>query len=173
MKDSAKAAFIFRTNCDDHRYGPSCHKFARLARRTQNDRQLGWTYDRQGCNYGYANSCLNAAMAILPTFQPKNSPVDDFSLAVQLLDRGCDLGCDNSCYLMGGLYLADLPDALNKNVSMTYQYDLKACQLGNRLACANLRGLLPVDSSDEPTRNGFFIRLMQLKKRHERLKSPR
>lgn len=86
-----------------------------------------------------------------------------------LLDRGCRLGCDNSCYLAGGLFLAGIPDVLESNPSATYKYDLKACQLGHELACACLSGALPVQKSTaDPTTNGFFIRLMQLKIQNKR-----
>lgn len=168
-KDLPRAASIFRKNCDQHNYGPSCQKFAHLARRGVDgtDPESSFDYDRKGCDFGHSNSCFNAAMAVLPTLKGSRHQLD-FPLAIKLLDRGCDLGCDNSCYLAGGLYLVGVPDVIDKNVSTTYKYDLKACQLGNRLACANLKGTLPVVESGNQT-NGFFIRLMQLKINNERV----
>ena len=113
-------------------------------------------------------------MAILPVVEKREKIRQDVSLAVKLLERGCDLGCDNSCYMAGGLYLVGVPGVLDKNVSTTYKYDFKACQLGNKLACANLSGALSVESfadshePDDAISNGFFIRLLQLKISNER-----
>lgn len=179
-KDVAKAATLLRKTCDDHKYGDSCHKFASLVRSgiAGIDPIVSVDYDRKGCDYGHAKSCFHAAMAIVsdaydggPILSKKVEPNDPLEVA-NLLDRGCDLGCDNSCYLAGGLYLVGVPGILEKNVSVTYRYDLKACQLGNQIACANLRGALPVEcpGHDNPMSNGFLIRRLQLKIRNERLR---
>ncbi|KAI9556609.1 hypothetical protein GHT06_016399 [Daphnia sinensis] len=178
-KDVAKAATLFRKTCDDHQYGDSCQKFAHLVRRGIEgiDPSVSVDYDRKGCDYGQAKSCFHAAMAIVSDTErgqvpSKNLEPNDPLEAVNLLDRACDLGCDNSCYLAGGLYLVGVPGILEKDVSVTYRYDLKACQLGNQLACANLRGALPVEcpGHDNPISNGFVIRRLQLKIRNERLR---
>ncbi len=176
-RDLPKAATVFRKTCDDHQYGPSCQKFASLVRRgaAGSDATLSFDYDRKACDFGEPKSCFNAAMSIvLPGVNKRLQVQPDVSLAVKLLERGCDLGCDNSCYLAGGLYLVGVPGVLDKNVSTTYKYDFKACQLGNKLACANLSGALSVESladsheADDPISNGFLIRLMQLKISNER-----
>jgi TPR repeat protein len=78
-----------------------------------------------------------------------------------MLDRGCDLGSGESCYLAGGAYLVDKPGVMEKNVSTTYKYDVKACQLGNKLACDTLSGALPIENTTGHP-NAFQIRLMQL-----------
>jgi cytochrome c oxidase assembly factor 7 len=83
-------------------------------------------------------------------------------LVVEMLDRGCNLGCDDSCYLAGGAYLVGVPGLLEKNVSTAYKYDVKACQLGNKLACANLSGALPMITNG-PMSNAFQVRWLQLK----------
>lgn len=178
-EDISKAATVFRKTCDDHKYGDSCHKFASLVRRgmADIDPSVSVDYDRKACHYGQAKSCFHAAMAIVSRVDSGRVWInqvepDDPLEVVNLLDRGCHLGCDNSCYLAGGLYLAGVPDILDKDISITYRYDLKACQLGNQLACANLTGALPVEcpTNDNAISNGFLIRRLQLKNRNERLR---
>ena len=164
QKDSSKAGKAFRKNCDDYQYGPSCEKFASLARNGRvgtADPELSLQYDRLGCDGGQAHCCFNATMTII---SDRNRYVSHHTDIFNLVERGCRLGCHNSCYLAGGLFLSGIPGVLEKNTSITYRYDLKACQLGNPLACANITGALPVEkSTDDPTTNGFVIRLMQLK----------
>ena len=67
---------------------------------------------------------------------------------------------------------------MEKNVSTTYKYDVKSCQLGNKLACDTLSGALPIENpTSDPKSHPVQIRLMQLaitKKREEdRLKKAR
>lgn len=44
----------------------------------------------------------------------------------------------DSCYYVSGMFLAGVDDIINKDMKKAFQYSMKACHLGNKLACANL-----------------------------------
>lgn len=165
LQEAAKAATIFRKTCDEYQYGESCQLYAGLLRAFNCiDPIESFRYDRKGCQLGRAKSCLNTALDIVSDGNVRQVVEEEKPdlLVVEMLDRGCNLGCDDSCYLAGGAYLVGVPGLLEKNVSTAYKYDVKACQLGNKLACANLSGALPIKTHG-PMSNAFQVRRLQLK----------
>jgi TPR repeat protein len=188
-KDLEKAATLFKTTCDEHKYAESCHWYADLLRFTNSNRQRSlsndgeidiFNYYRKGCEFGQAKSCFFTFFALFNGIA-RMSVLDEENadlLALKMLDRGCDLGSSESCYLAGGAHLVGIPGVMDKNVSTTYKYDVKSCQLGNKLACNTLSGALPIGNPTSNLKsNALQIRCMQLeimqKREQERLKRSR
>ena len=182
IKESEKAATLLRTTCDEHKYADSCHKYADLLRvaklNFKVDKEIeSFKYYRKGCEFGQAKSCFFTFSLFDGKVKKQvlNEGNPDL-LALKILERGCDLGSSESCYLAGGAHLVGIPGVMDKNVSTTYKYDVKSCQLGNKLACDTLSGALPIENpTSDPKSHPVQIRLVQLaitKKREEdRLKS--
>jgi TPR repeat protein len=170
IKESEKAATLYRTMCDEHKYSESCHKYADFLRITKLnfnvDKEIeSFKYYRKGCEFGQAKSCFYTFFSLFDgkvKRQVLNEGNPDL-LALKMLERGCDLGSSESCYVAGGAHLVGIPGVLDKNVSTTYKYDVKACQLGNKLACDTLSGALPIENpTSDPKSHPVQIRLVQL-----------
>ena len=183
-KESEKAATLLRTTCDEYKYADSCHKYADLLRVAKFDFKVdkeieSFKYYRKGCEFGQAKSCFFTFS--LFDGKVKRQVLNEENpnlLALKILERGCDLGSSESCYLAGGAHLVGIPGVMEKNVSTTYKYDVKSCQLGNKLACDTLSGALPIANPTSSSKsNALQIRLMQLeimqKREEERLKRSR
>ena len=170
-KESEKAATLLRTTCDEYKYADSCHKYADFLRITKLnfnvDKEMEcFKYYRKGCEFGQAKSCFYTFFSLFDG-KVKRQVLNEGnleSLALKMLERGCDLGSSESCYVAGGVHLIGIPGVLDKNVSTTYKYDVKSCQLGNKLACDTLSGALPIENptSSDPKSHPVQIRLMQL-----------
>ena len=181
VKDSEKAATLLRTTCDEHKYADSCHWYADLLRiakfNFKVDKEIeSFKYYRKGCEFGQAKSCYSTFLSSMNLTQAQvPNEGNPALLALKMLERGCDLGSSESCYLAGGAHLVGIPGVMDKNVSTTYKYDVKSCQLGNKLACDTLSGALPIENpTSDPKSHPVQIRLVQLnimaKREEERLK---
>ena len=44
----------------------------------------------------------------------------------------------SSCYYISGMFIQGVKGNLEKDMSKAFQYSIKACNLGNMYACANV-----------------------------------
>ena len=157
--DYKKSAAIYRSTCDDYKYGPSCLRFAQrciAGRGTPADPLLAFEYNKKACQLGEAESCLAAGMANTAIDSVKLRVETNYPLALDYLKQGCALGNADSCYLAGGMYLTGIPSFIEKDTSLAYKFDVKACLLGNGFACANLSGVFASIGADRLQLEGAY-----------------
>lgn len=167
LEDPAGAGQVYRKACDELNCERSCSNYARLAR-LKADRALTHRYNDKGCRLGRAEACFGAGLACLPGLDDSLFVRLDLAAGLDYLERGCRLGSAESCYLVGGLHLTGMPGLTERDLTSVFKYDFMACQLGQRLACANLSGELAVHPpksgrANDPAANGYLWRMMQLK----------
>ncbi|KAK8723157.1 hypothetical protein OTU49_011868 [Cherax quadricarinatus] len=97
-----------------------------------------YDYYLKGCSAGNADSCLNGGLLCV-----SNTPVNaqrekDYKQGLELLDKACLGNNALSCYYISGIFIQGVKDAINKDMSKAFSYSLKACELGNMYACANI-----------------------------------
>lgn len=68
-KDYEKAGKVYRTNCDDYKYGKSCLKYATynfLGKGSKkSDFKLAYDYFEKGCNLDEPDSCLHQGLLLI------------------------------------------------------------------------------------------------------------
>lgn len=139
-KDFNKAASLYRSTCDDYQFSRSCHKFASYALTGKGgpaDPSKAFDYFKKGCNYGDADSCLYAGLMCTANNEKIKVKLD-YPQGMGFLDQSCEKGNHNGCYYLSGMYLTGVPEVLEKNMTSAFNYSIKACDLGNIYACANV-----------------------------------
>lgn len=67
-KDWAKAARVYKVNCEDYNYGHSCYKLGNYTfmgkGEVKIDHALAVTYYDKGCELNFADACLHAGKAM-------------------------------------------------------------------------------------------------------------
>lgn len=70
-KDFLKAATVYKTNCNDYKYGKSCLKYGNYALigrgRDKSDPSEALEYFEKGCELNDRTSCLHAGMLLTAT----------------------------------------------------------------------------------------------------------
>lgn len=68
-KDYEKAAKVYRTNCDDYKYGKSCLKYATYSflgkGSKKSDFNVAYDYYEKGCNLDEPDSCLHQGLLLI------------------------------------------------------------------------------------------------------------
>lgn len=57
---------------------------------------------------------------------------------MELLNKACTGKNAYSCYYISGIFIQGVKDLIDKDMTKAFQYSLKACDLGNMYACANV-----------------------------------
>lgn len=70
-KDYAKAGKVYKSNCDDYKYGKSCLKYGNyvlIGRGKDNPDPSGaFPFFEKGCEYGNSTACMHAGMLLTST----------------------------------------------------------------------------------------------------------
>lgn len=68
-KDYEKAAKVYRTNCDDYKYGRSCLKYATYSflgkGSKKSDFKVAYDYFEKGCDLDEPDSCLHQGLLLI------------------------------------------------------------------------------------------------------------
>ncbi|XP_046489427.1 cytochrome c oxidase assembly factor 7 homolog [Neodiprion pinetum] len=143
-KDYEKSAKIYKENCDERNFAHSCRKFggyALIGKGLDAESPTeSYKYLKKGCDVGDMMSCAHAGIVATSSFKigEKEVPID-FPTGLDLLHKTChEHKLEKACYYLSGLYLGGVPDYLEKNMKEAYKASIKACELGNAYACANL-----------------------------------
>ncbi|XP_056648515.1 cytochrome c oxidase assembly factor 7 homolog [Diorhabda carinulata] len=157
-KDYEKAGKVYRTNCDDYKYGKSCLKYGTyslLGKGSKtSDYKLAYDYFEKGCHLEEPDSCLNQGLLLI-TKNDKPELKQDVIKGMQLLEKACQHQNGNACYYLSGMYIVgvkkdNLPGSLfqkdynpeeylvQKNMKRAFEFALKGCDMGNMYSCANL-----------------------------------
>ncbi|CAG9854446.1 unnamed protein product [Phyllotreta striolata] len=156
-KDFEKAGKVYKTNCDDYKYGKSCLKYGTyslLGRGSKKaDFKIAYDYFEKGCNLDEPDSCLNQGL-LLVTKNDKPEVKQDVQKGMRILEKACKYENANACYYLSGMYIVgikkdNLPGSLTdkgnsddyqvaKDMTRAFEFALKGCNLGNMYSCANL-----------------------------------
>ena len=139
-KDFGKAASLYRSTCDDYSFSRSCHKFATYSltgKGCQSDQQKAFEYFKKGCTHGESDSCLFAGL-MCTSNNPKHQVKQNYPEGLDFLNKSCEKGSHNGCYYLSGMYLTGVPNHVEQSMSSAFKYSMKACDLGNVYACANV-----------------------------------
>ncbi|XP_021949176.1 cytochrome c oxidase assembly factor 7 homolog [Folsomia candida] len=138
-KDWAKAARVYKVNCEDYNYGHSCYKLGNYTfmgkGEVKIDHALAVTYYDKGCELNFADACLHAGL--MRSAQASQVPKDPV-LALTKFEKGCSLNSDMCCFYLSGMYISGVDNSVQKDMLKAFEFSQKACHLGNVYACSNL-----------------------------------
>jgi len=149
-KDFEKAAKVYRSNCDDYRFGKSCLKYGHYSflgkGRVTNDAMQAYQYYEKGCQHGDADACLHSGLLLISKNKPKVME-RDVSKAFNFLNKSCEMNNGTACFYLSGMFISgvtktpevnDKEYVFPKDMEKAFQYAQRACELRNMYACANL-----------------------------------
>ncbi|KAG8285856.1 Cytochrome c oxidase assembly factor 7 [Homalodisca vitripennis] len=141
-KDHEKAWKVYQNNCDTANFAKSCFKcgnYLAIGRGGQKqDRTKALEYFEKSCTHGDMNGCFRAGIlsAIISTAK---DPIRTFKQAMALFEKGCEGKHHESCYHLSGVFMEGYErEKIAKDMKRCFDYTLKACDLDNMYACANL-----------------------------------
>lgn len=139
-KDFEKAGRLFRSNCDDYKFGQSCYKsgnYMYLGRGCKENRLEAYRYYEKGCEYGSHDACMNAGLLRVSKTPTGTGQQRDVKVGINYLNKSCEGNNAYACYFLSGIFISG-DDNMEKDMTQAFRYSQKACELGNMYACANL-----------------------------------
>lgn len=133
-KEVERAAKMFKTNCDEYKYGHSCFKYGNyriMGQGCEIDFDDGISYEEKGCKYGYNPACYQAGIFSLSKDR-RNLPK-----AIKYLDLACLNDHPLACFNLSTLYMKE-QSTLAKDMKKAFNYASKGCELGHMYSCVNL-----------------------------------
>eukprot|EP00049_Salpingoeca_infusionum_P025245 m.18351 g.18351 ORF g.18351 m.18351 type:complete len:221 (-) comp7809_c0_seq1:728-1390(-) len=136
-REYTKAADMFRTLCDEQKYGRSCFAYGTCALQGQGaprERSLALEYFERGCQYGSIESCHNAGMVLWS----KNSDgvPQDVEKALPYFEKGCKDDFRNSCFMLSSIFLSGR-GSVAKDPAKALDYAIRSCELRHTWGCIN------------------------------------
>ncbi|PSN55207.1 Cytochrome c oxidase assembly factor 7 [Blattella germanica] len=165
-EDLHKAGIIYKSNCDDYKYGRSCFSYAHHKLLGRNgDSDGAFHYFCKGCDLGVGESCLSAGLMCIGDGKHATR-TKDYKKGLQLLGKGCDSNQHFCCYFMGAVYMSGLPDAnIERDIAVARKYSEKGCALGSAMACQALSQMYLTGDGvprDEQKAHDYRARAQQL-----------
>lgn len=163
-KDWEEAHKVFKTNCIENKYGPSCFKLGNynlLGRACQKNEEDALKYYELGCEQKHAESCHNAAL--MHQDGKTKDKMKDFAKVEDYLTKACHYDDMMACYRLSSSYING--KFFPKNMELAFKYALRACERDNPYACANVSRMYllgeGVEKSQEKSKH-FKDRAMNL-----------
>lgn len=79
---------------------------------------------------------------------------------MELLNKACTGKNAFSCYYISGIFIQGVKDLIDKDMTKAFQYSLKACDLGNMYACANVSQVVCLTVQMLPFAKGLILLLL-------------
>jgi cytochrome c oxidase assembly factor 7 len=160
-KDFEKASKVYRSNCDDYGYAKSCLKFGnysilgkgKSSTTDKGDPKQAYNYYEKGCELKDPDCCLHSGLIMVSKTMPPSIKSDPLK-GVDLLTKSCELNNGTACFYLSGMYINGVTKSTDKSKSTqskdpsdivllkdmkkAYEYGVKACDLNNMYACANV-----------------------------------
>lgn len=172
-KADAKAAQLYRKNCDENKYGLSCDTFGRMLFKGQGvekaDQLLAFEYFKKGCDLDEPRSCYHGGQLIGIVDRTVNRTIKpDPVKALEMLTKSClSTKLPASCTLVHSFYLKgfhNYPADLKKAA----EFAKIACDQDELTGCYNLSRMYHigegVDAADQEKSKHFFKRAQEIKK---------
>ena len=99
----------------------------------EKDLKASRDYYELGCERGYMPSCFNSGLMYLS----EKVGNKDLPKSLDYFKKGCEGGDANSCYQLSLAHLTG-DRGTPKDSTQAFQSSVKACDLGNIYACANV-----------------------------------
>lgn len=163
-KDFEKASKVYRSNCDDYGYAKSCLKFGhysflgkgKSSTNEKGDSMQAYNYYSKGCELKDHDACLHSGLMLISKTMP--SPIErDVLKGVDMLTKSCELNNGTACFYLSGMYISGVSKnsekadpaktskpaetgefLLAKDMKRAFDFGVKACDLNNMYACANV-----------------------------------
>lgn len=140
-KDYEKAGKIYKSNCDNSHFAKSCLKYGNYLAvgkgKTKNEREEGLEYYKKGCKLEEFIACYRAGLLSVMSYH-KDNP-QRFKEGMGLLEKACNKNNPDACFHLSSIYMSGNDKAeVVKNMQRSFEYAMKACDLKNIYACANI-----------------------------------
>jgi len=154
-KARAKAAQVYKTNCDENKFGLSCDAYGRMAFRGQGmdgpNSKLALEYFMKGCDLDDPRSCYHGGQMLGVNDKHLNKIIPpDPDKALEMLTKSCKSGKQpQACTLLHSFYLRGLhgkPADLVKSA----EYAEIACDQDEAMACLNLSRMYHIGDGVKP-----------------------
>lgn len=133
---------LYKSTCDQYHYARSCGKFGSLraaGKNIEKDPKEGYRYLKKGCNLNDPKSCLMGGMLQLSTEDTGMEMSVRVADSVKFFLKACnDYRMERACSSLAGLYIGGIKDYIEPDFKKGFEFSLKACDLGNPYACANV-----------------------------------
>lgn len=142
-KARAKAAQVYKTNCDDNKYGLSCDAYGRMAFRGQGmegpDLPLALQYFIKGCDLNEPRSCYHGGQMLGVKDRNVNEAITpDPDKSLTMLKKACLMGKQPAaCTLVHSFYLRGF-HGKPADLGMAAKFAQIACDQDEHTACFNL-----------------------------------
>lgn len=142
-KARTKAAQVYKTNCDDNKYGLSCDAYARMAYRGQGmegpNIRLAFDYFVKGCHLNEPRACYHGGQMLGVVDKTVNKVIPpDPDRSLELLKKACLSGQQPAaCTLIHSFCLKGV-HGKQANLKMAADFAQIACDQNEYIACANL-----------------------------------
>ncbi|XP_066903853.1 cytochrome c oxidase assembly factor 7 homolog isoform X2 [Halyomorpha halys] len=143
-QDFDKAGKIYKVNCDNSNFGRSCFKIGNyfLAGKggLQKSDSKAIEYYEKGCELNDFDSCFRGGVISFLSSKSK-SPIRTLKQSVDLLTKGCEGKNKDACFHLSSLHLVGATsgtEEICEDMAKAFHYAVKACELGNIPACANV-----------------------------------
>lgn len=157
-KARSKAAQVYKTNCDDNKYGLSCDAYGRMAFRGQGmeapSMELALKYFIKGCDLNEPRACYHGGQMLGVVDKQVNKVIPPEPVkAIEMLKRACVSGKQPSaCTLVHSFYLKGI-HGQPADLKLAAYFAQIACHQDEHMACYNLSRMyhlgdgVPVDQN--------------------------
>lgn len=142
-KAASKAGQIYKTNCEENKFGLSCDAFGRMAYRGQGmegpDIKLALEYFLKGCELNDPRSCYHGGQMFGVVDKQVNKAITpDPVRAIKMLTKSClSTKQPNACTLIHSFYVKGIHD-LPMNMKLAADFGKVACDQNEYISCFNL-----------------------------------
>jgi len=139
--DFERASKVYTLACNKYNYPKSCtqigyyHLYGKGG--VDENHDVAFNYFRKGCDFGEFISCYNAGIMVLGAgdtykLKPNNK------LGLKFLERACTGNNVDACSRLSLIYLHALHGVQRIDFTKAHKFGVKACELGDMVACANV-----------------------------------
>lgn len=142
-KARTKAAQVYKTNCDENKFGLSCDAFGRMAYKGQGmagpDIKLALDYFLKGCEANEPRSCYHGGQMLGVVDKNVNKVITpDPDKSIEMLEKAClSTRIPASCTLLHSFYLRGF-QGRPADMRKAADYAAIACDQDEYMSCYNL-----------------------------------
>lgn len=172
-KARAKAAQIYKKNCDENKFGLSCDAFGRMAFKGQGieapSYMLALEYFIKGCDLDETRACYHGGQMLGVVDRQINKLITpDPERSIKMLSKAClSKKQPEACTLVHSFYLKGIHN-YPADLKKAADYARIACDQNEILACYNLSRMYHlgdgVEKSDQEKSSYYFRRAKELNK---------
>ncbi|XP_034952071.1 cytochrome c oxidase assembly factor 7 homolog [Chelonus insularis] len=141
--DREKSVNIFKENCDERNWAPSCLKYAGMRAHgagSEKDLTTAYNYMKKTCDLGNGTGCVRGGIILLmKEFKLMTDRAEQIKLGMEMISKACyKHDVEEGCFQLASIYLGGLKQNVQPNFEEAHKLFLKSCEQKNPYACANL-----------------------------------